>query len=125
MTYLRPATRVFSESMSSKDPPGFKRVDVKGRPISYLTIPDPSKPTHSYRTLTKISQVKEYLEKQGLSGGELDTALSGFDFTKRGPPERGSIGKRCGDDYNLEFESKIEFYIRLFSIKVIQFLTPP
>ena len=104
MTYLSPATRVFSESMSSKDPPGFKRVDVKGRPISYLTIPDPSKPTHSYRTLTKISQVKEYLEKQGLSGGELDTALSGFDFTKRGPPERGSIGpeRTVGVNFGVE-----------------------
>ena len=93
--------------MSSQEPPGFKRVEVKGKPVCYLTIPDPSRPSQTYRTLTKITQVKDYLVKQGLSGDNLERALKTFDFTKRGLPEGGDDGPG-GKRPRSEVESGVE-----------------
>ena len=96
--------------MSSKEPPGFKRVEVKGKPVCYLTIPDPSRPSQTYRTLTKITQVKDYLVKQGLSGDNLERTLKTFDFTKRGLPEGGDDGPG-GKRPRSEVESGLEDHV--------------
>ena len=75
------------------DPPGFKRSDVLGRPITYLTNPEPgSKQVH--RVFYRISQVKDYLQKTGLRGGELDDMLKKFDFKKYGERKPGDDGGR-------------------------------
>ena len=81
--------------MSSGDPPGFKRVNIYGGRISYLTIPDPSQKEQGHRSLSNITQVKDYLMERGCYGEALAEALKGFDFSKRKLPEsEGQVSSR-------------------------------
>ena len=76
----------------SKDPPGFKRLDVLGKRICYLTIPDPEKKEQSHRALYSITEVKEYLRNIGHEEVALAKELQRFDFCKRKLPASGDDG---------------------------------
>ena len=90
---MDPGPGLGSSSGVTLDPPGFKRSDMLGRPITYLTVPEPgSKQAH--RILWNISDVKEYLKKTGLEGAELDEMLRKFDFKKSGERRPGEDGRR-------------------------------
>ena len=73
---------------ASNDPPGFKRVDVLGKRICYLTIPDPEKKEQTHRALYSITEVKVYLKNIGYDEAAVANQLKQFDFGKRKLPER-------------------------------------
>ena len=82
-----------SSGSGSMDPPGFRRVDVVGKRICYLSIPDPGKKEETHRALYNIAQVKEYLKGNGLEEAKMMEALQQFDFSKRKCPESLDDGR--------------------------------
>ena len=59
--------------MEENSPPGFRRVEQPGQRVHYLTIPQDGRPP---RKLLQLTQVRDYLEKEGIQGVRLED----FDF---------------------------------------------